>query len=534
MKKTIFIIPALLLLIVGVIVFFYPNVSNWLAERNHSKAIQEYNTGVSEASETALQQERLRAENYNELIVYTEGEKSVLFPEDMEESDDYFTILNTKGIMGYINIPRINVSLPIYHGTGENVLQKGVGHMANTALPIGGNGNHTVLTGHSGYPKAKLFNDLNKLKLGDVFYLNVLQETLAYEVSDILVINPTDDSFLISDAEQDYVSLVTCTPYGINSHRLIVRGSRIPYVEPTNEISIETVFFELESSSYITVVIIFIFLIIVICIGTLLILKNSKKIYIWIFVTVLFVSGSCFLAYPSFEQFRYQNEALKLNAAYSERMKEIENIEYPSSVPNSNDDNSTDNMTDYIYRQMIEYNERLFENGQIGLEDSESYEQPDAELKKFGYDEDMIGYIKIKKMNIELPIYLGASEENMKKGAVHLTNTSLPIGGRNTNAVIAAHRGINALSMFKNIEKLELGDEVIIVNFREELIYQVSQINIISPAGKEKILIQPERDMITLLTCHPYGQNYQRYIVYCDKKINTSVVKTSNSSEPQF
>ena len=146
-----------------------------------------------------------------------------------------------------------------------------------------------------------------------------------------------------------------------------------------------------------------------------------------------------------------------------------------------------------------------------------SYQQVAFSLRQWGFDEDIIGSIEIPRMGIELPIYLGATDENMARGAAHLSQTSLPVGGENTNAVIAAHRGYSRAAMFRDIEVLQTGDEVIIKNFHDTLIYQVSEIKILKPTDIDMILIQPGRDLVTLITCHPYRHNYQRYAVYCER-----------------
>jgi sortase A len=143
------------------------------------------------------------------------------------ENEDYESQLSLTQVMGYINIPSIRVTLPIYHGTSESVLQTGVGHLAGSSLPVGGIGTHCVLSGHRGLPSAKLFTDLDKLVEGDTFTISVLDETLTYQVDQILIVDPDDVSALAIDPEQDYVTLVTCTPYGVNTHRLLVRGHRI-------------------------------------------------------------------------------------------------------------------------------------------------------------------------------------------------------------------------------------------------------------------------------------------------------------------
>uniref|UniRef100_UPI003FED40AA class C sortase n=1 Tax=Candidatus Fimivicinus sp. TaxID=3056640 RepID=UPI003FED40AA len=169
-----------------------------------------------------------------------------------------------------------------------------------------------------------------------------------------------------------------------------------------------------------------------------------------------------------------------------------------------------------LYREMQRYNERLFREGQK-LTDPFAYEQPSFDLTQFGLSDNIVGYLSIPELGIQLPVYLGASRENLRKGAVHLSQTSLPIGGINTNAVIAAHRGMASQEMFRHIERLEQGDLVLLSNFREELRYQVTEIEIIAPDEIQKVLIQSGRDLLTLVTCHPYPTTQQRYVVYCER-----------------
>lgn len=176
------------------------------------------------------------------------------------------------------------------------------------------------------------------------------------------------------------------------------------------------------------------------------------------------------------------------------------------------EDNSN-NMLEQLYNDLKQKNEELYKNKQANLVDPFSYEQSSIDLKKYGIENNVIGYIKIPKMNIELPILLGANTSNMKKGAVHLTETSYPIGGVNTNSVIAAHRGYGRATMFRHIEKLENGDKIYIKNFKEELVYTVYEIKIIEPNDITELEIKEGEDIITLITCHPYRVNNQRYIV---------------------
>lgn len=170
-----------------------------------------------------------------------------------------------------------------------------------------------------------------------------------------------------------------------------------------------------------------------------------------------------------------------------------------------------------LYQELKRRNQELYEEKQKDLKDPFSYEQPTIDLTEYGLEGNIIGFIFIPKMEMELPILLGANTANLREGAVHLTETSYPIGGENTNCVPAAHRGSSRAAMFRDIEKLEIGDEIYIQNFRETLTYRVAELRVISPTDVQELLIQPGRDLVTLITCHPYRHNYQRYVVYCER-----------------
>lgn len=225
-----------LIFIIGLGIMLYPIISNLYIEHHQGNIIDEYNKTVESMPDDTLEKEREKAEGYNKMLT---GNMIITDPFDpeaqkkLEENSDYYNILNigNDNIRGYIKIPKINVSLPIYHGTSEDVLKRGVGHLQNTSFPIGGEGTHAVLSGHTGLSSAKLFTDLDKLEEGELFFIEVLGEKLAYKIDQIKIVEPSETSDLVIKSGEDYVTLVTCTPYGINSHRLLVRGTRIPYTE---------------------------------------------------------------------------------------------------------------------------------------------------------------------------------------------------------------------------------------------------------------------------------------------------------------
>ncbi|MBQ3134816.1 MAG: class C sortase [Oscillospiraceae bacterium] len=203
----------------------YPAVSNFWNARVQSNAIADYVQAIDNSDRTQAEQMLAAARSYNDSLLSRAGTV------DMDETwqAEYSELLNVAGtgIMGYVDIPCINCKLPIYHGTDESVLQVAVGHLEWTSLPVGGPSTHAVISGHRGLPSAELLTHIDRLETGDKFYLHVLGEELEYRVDDIAVVLPNDTSRLRVVAGEDYVTLVTCTPYGINSHRLLVRGARM-------------------------------------------------------------------------------------------------------------------------------------------------------------------------------------------------------------------------------------------------------------------------------------------------------------------
>lgn len=183
---------------------------------------------------------------------------------------------------------------------------------------------------------------------------------------------------------------------------------------------------------------------------------------------------------------------------------------------------------DPLYQDMQDYNRQIYEDRQSGLQDAWSYEQPPFQLADYGVMDDAVGYLSIEAMDLQLPLYLGASRDNLARGAAVLGNTSMPVGGENTNCVIAGHRGWQGIPMFLEIEKLQPGDLVQLNNLWDTLWYEVVEIKIISPDEIEAVRIQEGKDLLTLVTCHPYPHNYQRYLVYCQR-----VEPETESSVPQ-
>ena len=226
-----------LLFLIGFGILAYPTVSNQWNTYRQSRLISNYEQVVSDMQPEDYTKEWEAAREFDSTLVQNNIYGDVFGSDDVDMKDtDYWKVLNVAGdgVMGYLSIPKINIKLAIYHGTAEDVLQTGIGHMNGTSLPIGGESTHSVLAAHRGLPAARLFTDIDQLKQGDMFYIHVLDETMAYQVDQILDMVDKDDHETLEEALQiqegeDQVTLFTCTPYGVNSHRLLVRGTRVPY-----------------------------------------------------------------------------------------------------------------------------------------------------------------------------------------------------------------------------------------------------------------------------------------------------------------
>ena len=231
-------IVRVLILLVALSVLLYPTVSNYLYEKNSSRVVNNYDETMVKMEETERQKLLEEAREYNAGLVGSGGVSGDTFHTQVETTPEYDELLNmdSSGMMGYITIPKIEVELPIYHGTSEAVLQAGVGHFPASSLPVGGESSHAVLTGHRGLPSKLLFTDLDEMEVRDIFYIKVLGETFAYQVDQILTVLPSETDALQSEEGKDDVTLVTCTPYAVNTHRLLVRGHRIPYEEAVQQV----------------------------------------------------------------------------------------------------------------------------------------------------------------------------------------------------------------------------------------------------------------------------------------------------------
>lgn len=240
-KRTI----GILIVIIGLAIILYPVISNIIASHSSSEAIVNYKEQVRNMTKEEVEEKKEMAREYNKSLIESNNVDIKLNNSEKTENKEidgvsYLNVLNIGEVMGYVEIPKIDRYLPIYHGVSEDVLQSGVGHLESSSIPVGGKSTHAVLAGHTGLVRAKLFDDIDKLQLGDKFYIYVLDEKFAYQVDQIKVVLPEDTKYVGIEEDKEYVTLLTCVPYGINSHRLLVRGTRIEeIIEETEEGSVE-------------------------------------------------------------------------------------------------------------------------------------------------------------------------------------------------------------------------------------------------------------------------------------------------------
>ena len=243
MRKNLSTIILIMIFLVGLSVMLYPSVSNAVNRKHQSRAVAGYAEEVEQLSDADYQAYFDAADAYNRQLNTT---PNAFYKPDLVSGYAQTLDISGTGIMGYITIPKISVELPIYHGTDEGVLQVAAGHLEGSSLPVGGAGTHAVISAHRGLPSAKLFTNLDELEVGDRFTITVLNRVLTYEVDQISIVLPTEIDQLLPTEGMDYVTLMTCTPYGINTHRLLVRGKRVETTESQKHIRVAADAFRIE------------------------------------------------------------------------------------------------------------------------------------------------------------------------------------------------------------------------------------------------------------------------------------------------
>ena len=253
-----------LVILIGMGLLSYPTVSDWWNSFHQTRAVASYAAAVSQMKTEDYDRLFAEADDYNRKLAGT-GMKWSMTDEEIQEYNNVLDI-SDNGIMGYIDIPRIRQTLPIYHGTDDAVLQVAIGHLAGTSLPVGGDSTHCVVSGHRGLPSARLFTDLDRLIVGDIWTMTVLNRTVTYEVDQIRIVEPEDLSELQIVQGSDYCTLLTCTPYGINTHRLLVRGHRIPNLDGDANVTVDAMQVDQTLVAMVVAVIILLILVIILLI----------------------------------------------------------------------------------------------------------------------------------------------------------------------------------------------------------------------------------------------------------------------------
>ena len=253
-----------LVILIGIGLISYPSVSDWWNSFHQTRAVASYAAAVSQMKTEDYDRLFAEADDYNRKLAGT-GMKWSMTDEEIQEYNNVLDI-SDNGIMGYIDIPRIRQTLPIYHGTDDAVLQVAIGHLAGTSLPVGGDSTHCVVSGHRGLPSARLFTDLDRLIVGDIWTMTVLNRTVTYEVDQIRIVEPEDLSELQIVQGSDYCTLLTCTPYGINTHRLLVRGHRIPNLDGDANVTADAMQVDQTLVAMVVAVIILLILVIILLI----------------------------------------------------------------------------------------------------------------------------------------------------------------------------------------------------------------------------------------------------------------------------
>ena len=603
-----------LMLITGISLLIYPDVAQWWNGRSQRAMVVLYDAEVARLREEQIEQHFRRAGEVNASLMELPTGAPLLVAHLAPVPEDYGRILYVGGFMGRIRIPVIGVDLPILHGTQE-ALDRGVGHLEGTSFPIGGYGTHSVLTAHTGLPNARMFSDMEgNVNIGDLFFIDVLGRRLAYEVDYVQIIEPHMVESMRIIPGMDLVTLMTCTPYAINSHRLLVRGRRIEYIVDMAE-EIELAIVETRTDVRIFVFVAF-FLLFMLGFAVYNALQSRRRAHGpsrplrpgWPVIPKpqpayepVYEAAYDSRAYapPVYEQAyepAYEQPVYEQPPVYEKPAPAIKRPAYAARKTPKRRSTALPNMTRYIYacliailviagagiaaaqvvnngngrvsysaiedfvaridaynayyrdRWVAEQVSRWLEGGEMDIQEESPLHwlrerivehnhnlylqgsappdpfietQDSFNLSYFGFnDEEMIGFMTLPgHEGIELPIFMGASRDNLRRGAAHITGSSLPIGGPSTNAVIGIHLGNTNLE--SRIEEITTGQEIQITNFYETITYTITHIFPSGTMTPETTSIQSDRDTVTILGYRPGSQN--RYAIIATRAGSCSV-----------
>ena len=572
-----------LMLVVGVSLLIYPDVAQWWNGRSQRNMIVLYDAQVAQMRADQIEAQFRRAAEVNAALSELPPAQPLLVATLATPPDDYFRILYVGGTMGRLEIPVIGVNLPILHGTHTAALDRGVGHMEGTAFPIGGESTHSVLTAHTGLPNARMFTDMEgNVDIGDKFFITIMGRRLAYEVDDIRVIMPHEVESMRVIPGQDLVTLMTCTPYAVNSHRLLVRGRRIeyiPYMAEEIEQAIETTRFDVRIYVFVAFFLLFMLGFAIynavssrkqpvrrpviprpapsyqpeyepevpaaavynnynVAAGPAsksirpsrpsrpgrstrrrsTAMPNMTRNIAACFIALIVIAGAGIAAaqvmgpngngrnsQTAIEDFVSRIEAY--NSSYRDRWVAEQLGRWLEEGEIDIQDTPSGNPLSWLHERVTEYNRSLYEQNR-SLRDPFDDSQDSFNLSYFGFDdEEMIGFITIPSLDKELPIFMGVNRENLRRGAAHVTGSSLPIGGPGTNAALGVHLGHNNLG----VEELLHGYEIRVTNFYETITYTIINIQTAASIPEYAASIQSDSDILTILGYRP--GNPERYII---------------------
>ena len=514
-KKTIILFSLMYLFFVGLM--DYPFVTRLINQYNQGQVIVKYQNDVNSISN--LESVRINAQAYNEKLA--SGKTAIVAPFDNEDTNDtdYFSQLaiNADGTMCTIRIPIIDVTLPVYHGVNDSVLQAGAGHLPGTSLPVGGESTHCCISAHRGLPNKTMFTNLDLLTEGDRIYLDVPGDTLAYEVYEIEVVLPTNIDPLKIRKGEDLLTLITCTPYGINTHRLYVHAKRVPYNPGSEQRISRENWLKLNWWILATIFLLFFLAFLIRWYlkpekkneykthnknNTPKISKKRKRITVslYVFFYLFFI---CVMDYPFVARMiNAQTQATVVN----EFREGIENEPLSRLEQEAKD--------------AREYNRCLANGIYAVFGESETADLNDKYFSLLAFNPDKtMCTIRIPKIDVDIPVYHGTSSDVLSVGAGHLQGTSLPVGGESTHCCISAHRGLPGRVLFTNLDLLEKGDHIYIDSLGGTLKYVVTGREDVLPDNIKPLAIKKGEDLLTLITCTPYGVNTHRMYVHARRDI---------------
>ena len=512
-----------LLCLAGVAVLFYPVALDWYASWQATQIISEMVDSYDPLDDPELVATRDNAEAYNARLATGNAPAEIQIKPYEEQM-----LFRNMSQMAWIDIPKIEVALPIYHGTSADVLAAGVGHLEESSLPVGGTSSHCVLTGHSGMQGERMFDEIRKLVVGDTFIVHSLGLPYAYRVYDIEVVWPSERQSLQIQQGRDLCTLVTCTPYGVNDHRLLVHAERceyLPEMEPSLPPRIS--YWNTRSLIFFSACAVVLVFLIALVIRNIVnrsyeeqraredahdvmtedeikrrrkrrrLKKPGSLILPGMFVFCLVAIMGCALAFDWMDTTRARDEIVEL----TEKM-DAASVEEKA----------------HLLDQALIYNEVL-------AGDTSRYAQSATGMlpyeRQLSLDETtlMACWIDIPKLNTKMVVYHGQEEDNLLIGAGHIQQTSLPVAGESSHTVVSAHAGMALTRALDEFYRLEEGDVFVIWTLGEPYAYEVTGVEVVLPDEANSLKIERHKDQATLVTCTPYGINDHRLLVHgirCD------------------